>query len=56
LLASLPEPIGLLISRDQFATEIVRTLMGSMGIVVAVPITTAIAALIASRVRVEDDA
>ena len=56
LLASQPEPIGLLISRDQFATEIVRTLMGSMGIVVAVPITTAIAALIASRVRVEDDA
>ena len=56
LLASQPEPIGLLISRDQFATEIVRTLMGSMGIVVAVPIPTAIAALIASRVRVEDDA
>ena len=56
LLASQPEPIGLLISRDQFATEIVRTLMGSMGIVVAVPITTAIAALIASQVRVEDDA
>ena len=56
LLASQPEPIGLLISRDQFATEIVRTLMGSMGIVAAVPITTGIAALIASRVRVEDDA
>lgn len=56
LLASQPEPIGLLISRDQFATEIVRTLMGSMGIVVAVPITTGIAALIASRVRVEDSA
>ena len=56
LLASQPEPIGLLISRDQFATEIVRTLMGSMGIVVAVPITTGIAALIAARVNVEDDA
>lgn len=56
LLASQPEPIGLLISRDQFATEIVRTLMGSMGIVAAVPITTAIAALIASRVRVTDQA
>ena len=56
LLASQPEPIGLLISRDQFATEIVRTLMGSMGIVVAVPITTGIAALIAARVQVEDDA
>lgn len=56
LLAAQPEPIGLLISRDQFATEIVRTLMGSMGIVVAVPITTGLAALIASRVRVEDDA
>ena len=56
LLASQPEPLGLLISRDQFATEIVRTLMGSMGIVAAVPITTGIAAIIAVRVRAEDDA
>lgn len=50
LLASQPEPIGLLISRDLFATEIVRTLMGSAGIVAAVPITTAIAAVLATVV------
>ena len=50
LLAAQPEPLGLLISRDLFATEIVRTLMGSMGIVAAVPITTGIAALLASAV------
>ncbi len=50
LLASQPEPLGLLISRDLFATEIVRTLMGSTGIVAAVPITTAIAAVLATVV------
>ena len=50
LLAAQPEPLGLLISRDLFATEIVRTLMGRMGIVAAVPITTGIAALLASAV------
>lgn len=55
LLASQPEPIGLLISRDLFATEIVRTLMGSTGIVAAVPITTAIAALLATVVGPEGE-
>lgn len=55
LLASQPEPIGLLISRDLFATEIVRTLMGSTGIVAAVPITTAIAAMLATVVGPEGD-
>ncbi|MYE31253.1 MAG: YibE/F family protein [Chloroflexi bacterium] len=56
LLAAQPEPLGLLISRDLLATEIVRTLIGSMGIVAAVPITTGIAALLAGAVGVEDDA
>lgn len=55
LLASQPEPIGLLISRDLFATEIVRTLMGSTGIVAAVPITTAIAAMLATVVGPEGE-
>ena len=55
LLASQPEPIGLLISRDLFATEIVRTLMGSTGIVAAVPITTAIAAVLATIVGPGED-
>ena len=31
------------------ATEIVRTLVGSIGLVASVPITTAVAALVASR-------
>ena len=55
LLASQSEPLGLLISRDLLATEIVRALVGSMGIVAAVPITTAIAALLAAAVRAEDE-
>ncbi len=55
LLASQAEPFGLLISRDLLATEIVRTLVGSMGIVAAVPITTGIAALLAASVRTENE-
>ena len=55
LLAAQPEPLGLLISRDLFATEIVRTLMGSMGIVAAVPITTAIAAILVSTVGADGE-
>ena len=53
LLASQAEPLGLLISRDLLATEIVRTLVGSMGIVAAVPITTGIAAVLAASGRAE---
>ena len=42
-------------SRDLLATEIVRTLVGSMGIVAAVPITTGIAALLAAAVGPDGD-
>jgi len=35
--------IGLTINRELFATEIVRILVGSIGLVLAVPITTAVA-------------
>lgn len=49
LLAAQPEPLGILLSRELIATEVVRTLAGSIGIVAAVPITTLIAALIAAR-------
>jgi uncharacterized membrane protein len=38
------EPTSVLINRDFLATEIVRTLIGSMGIVASVPLTTALAA------------
>ena len=55
LLAAQPEPLGLLISRDLLATEIVRTIVGSMGIVAAVPITTGIAALLAAAVGPDGD-
>jgi len=39
------EPINILINRELIASEVVRTLVGSLGLVAAVPITTAIAAL-----------
>ncbi len=51
ILSVQPEPLGLLISREQISTEIVRTLVGSIGIVAAVPITTAIAALAAGALE-----
>ncbi|MBI2019209.1 YibE/F family protein [Candidatus Daviesbacteria bacterium] len=38
------EPINVLLNREMIATEIVRTVVGSLGLVAAVPITTAIAA------------
>ncbi len=41
--------IGLTINREIFATEIIRTLIGSIGLVLAVPITTLITTLILIR-------
>ena len=38
--------IGLTVNRELFATEIVRILVGSIGLVLAVPITTAVAVYI----------
>ncbi|MEK7597278.1 MAG: YibE/F family protein [Patescibacteria group bacterium] len=38
------EPASVLLNREMIANEIVRTLVGSIGLVTAVPITTAIAA------------
>lgn len=43
------EPLNVLLNREMIATEIVRTLVGSLGLVAAVPITTAIAAAFTSR-------
>ena len=42
------EPISSLVNREMIATEVVRTLVGSIGLVAAVPITTAIAAFMNS--------
>jgi uncharacterized membrane protein len=38
------EPISILLSKEIFALEIVRTLVGSIGLVLSVPLTTVIAA------------
>ena len=54
ILSVQPEPFGLLISRELIATEIVRTLVGSIGIVAAVPITTGIAALAAGALEADE--
>lgn len=48
ILASQAEGAGTLVSREFLATEIVRTLVGSFGIVAAVPLTTALAAAAAA--------
>ncbi len=42
------EPLSLLINREMFASEVVRTLVGSLGLVSAVPITTAIASYLST--------
>ncbi|MEC3976729.1 YibE/F family protein [Amycolatopsis sp. H20-H5] len=41
--------LGALLGSEDIAQEIVRTLVGSVGVVAAVPVTTLLAALIASR-------
>ncbi len=43
------EPMNVLLNREMIATEIVRTLVGSLGLVAAVPITTAIAAFFSNQ-------
>lgn len=49
LLATQGESVGILVQRELFATEVARTLVGSIGIVAAVPLTTALAAFVLSR-------
>ena len=44
ILSAQQQPAGILISFDSLATEVVRTVVGSIGIVAAVPLTTALAA------------
>jgi uncharacterized membrane protein len=45
--------LGDVATSQDVATEIVRTLVGSIGLVASVPVTTAVAALVASREDVE---
>jgi len=51
VLSTQAEPLEVLVNREFLATEIVRTVVGSIGIVAAVPITTALAAIVAARTR-----
>ena len=41
--------IGFIISSEAISQEIVRTLVGSIGLVLAVPITTILAAVLAEK-------
>jgi uncharacterized membrane protein len=49
LLSTQPEPLGTLLSREYIAVEVVNALVGSIGLVMAVPFTTAAAALAVTR-------
>ncbi|MDI2125314.1 YibE/F family protein [Yinghuangia seranimata] len=46
------QPFGDLVTSEIVAEEVVRTLVGSIGLVASVPVTTALAALVAARERV----
>lgn len=43
------QPLHLVLSSGQIAEEIVRTLVGAIGLVLAIPLTTAIAAVVVAR-------
>jgi len=49
LLSIYTEPLGTTLNREIIAEEIVRTLVGSLGLLAGVPLTTAIATLVAVR-------
>ena len=43
------EPLGMTLNREIIAEEIVRTLVGSLGLLAGVPLTSMIAALVAQH-------
>jgi uncharacterized membrane protein len=49
-------PLTFILTGEQVAIEIVRTLVGSIGLVASVPLTTLLAAVIAARVLDPDAA
>ncbi len=49
LFAIYPQPFGQIINREFVAEEVVRTLVGSLGLVAAVPLTTLLAGLLTGR-------
>jgi len=48
------EPLGMTLNREIIAEEIVRTLVGSLGLLAGVPLTSIIAALVAQKRRRRD--
>ncbi|SDS14225.1 YibE/F-like protein [Corynebacterium timonense] len=52
LLAVVDRPLGQVLASDVVATELLRSAVGAMGLALAVPATTVIAALTAGRARV----
>jgi uncharacterized membrane protein len=46
--------LGDVVTTQDVATEVVRTLVGSIGLVASVPITTALAAVVASQEKIDD--
>jgi uncharacterized membrane protein len=46
------QPFGIVVNGELIATEVVRTLVGSIGLVASVPLTTALAALTARRAEI----
>jgi uncharacterized membrane protein len=49
LVVALDDPVGQVLSDQLVATELVRSAVGTIGLIAAVPITTAAAALVAQR-------
>jgi uncharacterized membrane protein len=47
-------PLSFLLSREMFATEIVRTLVGSIGLILTVPITTIISVILLKNLAGKD--
>ena len=45
------EPLGVTLTAGDVAYEVVRTLVGAIGLVLAIPLTTALAAIVAARGR-----
>lgn len=56
LLAMYDRPLYTTIMTEQFAVEILRTLVGAIGLTLAMPLTTAIGALLVSRRESQTDA
>jgi uncharacterized membrane protein len=56
LLVEANQPVGDVLTGEVIAVEVVRTLVGSIGLVAAVPITTALAAVVAAGRRTANTA